>query len=405
MIIYKRNRKQSYRFIFSVLIFVFSMARVAALMVRVVWASHARNVKLAMVSQIFTAAGVLLLFVINMMFVQRAVRSYHPFFGWSKGAAGLFRGSYGSVVLVLMMVVVATVQAAFVPPPQPGDGGGDDVEEAQKTLRADRVVQLICGIYLTIYAVLPLPLIAIASVAPRAARLDKFGEGHFRTKFTVLFFTATLLSAGAFFRTIIGFFPRPVSDPGWYHSKVCYYCFNYVIELVVVYTYALSRFDQLFYVPNGSVAPGHYSTRQDRDEVNARIIAGEITVDQGLVVYSGPGQPTQSTGLQQGDEQRSTEDENRESIAANGATVDGGKTQEVPAEKTKVTTRIRNFFNLRKLFQWQNDSFIYVEPPDITDIDRRHLKVALVSVSPPSLAHGVLNTLGSLLRVSLAAVR
>ncbi|KAK4141068.1 uncharacterized protein C8A04DRAFT_39396 [Dichotomopilus funicola] len=260
MTIYQRNRKKSYKFIFPIFIFFFCMARTAALVLRVVWASHRTDIRLGMVSQIFTAAGVMLLFVTNWMFVQTALRSSYPLFGWSKGATGILRGLYGSAVLVLIMVIVATVQAAFVPPPQPG--GGDDAAEAAKTLRADRTVQLMCGTYLAIYAVLPIPLIAVASLARRGSHnVDKFGEGDSRIKFGLLIFTASLLSVGAFFRAIIAFFPRPVSDPAWYHSKVCYYCFNYVIELVVVYTYTISRFDRLFYVPSGCKAPGHYSRR------------------------------------------------------------------------------------------------------------------------------------------------
>ncbi|KAH6635136.1 hypothetical protein B0J18DRAFT_38994 [Chaetomium sp. MPI-SDFR-AT-0129] len=373
MTIYQRNRKESYKFIFPIFIFFFCMARTAALVLRVVWASHRTDVRLGMVSQIFTAAGVMLLFVTNWMFVQTALRSSYPLFGWSKGATGILRGLYGSAVLVLMMVIVATVQAAFVPPPQPG--GGDDAAEAAKTLRADRTVQLMCGTYLAIYAVLPIPLIAVASLARRGSHnVDKFGEGDSRTKFGLLIFTASLLSVGAFFRAIIAFFPRPVSDPAWYHSKVCYYCFNYVIELVVVYTYTISRFDRLFYVPSGCKAPGHYSRRSLVEVAAGRVTRGEVTVHQGVVTSNGQGQPTQSLGLQQGDEGRSTEDENGEFPVVGGATVDGGKPK---SRKERVIARTRSLFNLRKLFQWQNDSFIYVEPPDIDDIGRRHLMVAL----------------------------
>jgi hypothetical protein len=214
-----------------------------------VWAVHPRNVRIAIAAQIFTAAGVLILFITNLVFAQRVVRAYHPFFGWSKGVTGLFGVLFGSAIAVLAMVVTVTVQMFFV---APGPAG-----EAVRGV--DRKVQLCCAVYLAVYAFLPVPLVTLAAVVPRKTRIDKFGEGHFRTKFALLTFTASLLAAGAVFRAVVAFETRPIGNPAWFHSKVCYYCFNYGVELVVVFTYALSRFDKRFHIPDGCSAPGHYS--------------------------------------------------------------------------------------------------------------------------------------------------
>lgn len=80
-----------------------------------------------------------------------------------------------------------------------------------------------------------------------------------------------LLSLGACFRVAVNYTaPRPLASPAWYHSKPCFYCFNFVIELLVVYVYTASRFDRRFHVPNGCAAPGHYSgQRVLRDEKDA----------------------------------------------------------------------------------------------------------------------------------------
>ncbi|KAK4148752.1 hypothetical protein C8A00DRAFT_47480 [Chaetomidium leptoderma] len=251
MTVFRRNRRRSYKFLFSALVVVFCMARVVALGLRCAWAAaaaaHPRDdVRVAMAAQIFTAAGVLVLFVTNLVFAQRVVRAYHPFFGWSRGVTWLFRGLFGSAVVVLVMVVAVTVQGFFV-------------KEGDRTRAVDRRVQLFCVVYLAVYAFLPVPLVTLAAVVPRRTRIDKFGEGHFRTKFALLTVTASLLALGATFRAVAGFYTRPVGDPAWFHGKACYYCFNFVVELVVVYTYALSRFDKRFHIPDGSSAPGHYS--------------------------------------------------------------------------------------------------------------------------------------------------
>lgn len=245
MAVFTRNRRRSYKFVFSGLLFLFCMARVAALALRCAWAVHPRSVRLGIASQVFTAAGVLILFVTNLVFAQRVVRACHPFFGWGRGVTGVFWGLFGSAVVVLVAVVTVTVQGFFV-----RDEGVKGV---------DRGVQLGCATYLAVYAFLPVPLVMLAAVVPRKTRIDKFGEGHFRTKFALLTVTASLLAAGAVFRAVVAYAARPVDRPAWFHGKACYYCFNFVVELLVVYIYALSRFDKRFHIPDGSSAPGHYS--------------------------------------------------------------------------------------------------------------------------------------------------
>lgn len=97
-------------------------------------------------------------------------------------------------------------------------------------------------------------------ITPRTQRPEKFGIGRFRTKLTLLLSASLILTVGACFRLAVNFTtPRPRDDPAWYHSKACFYCFNFVIELAVVYAYAIARFDRRFHVPDRSSGPGHYS--------------------------------------------------------------------------------------------------------------------------------------------------
>lgn len=113
MTIFQINRKRDHKFIFSVLLFGFSMSRLATLSLRIAWAHYPRNVNLAIAATIFVQAGVLILFMVNLIFSQRIVRSYHPKFGWSKGLGLVFKFLYFGVIAMLIMVIVASVYTFF----------------------------------------------------------------------------------------------------------------------------------------------------------------------------------------------------------------------------------------------------------------------------------------------------
>lgn len=249
MTIFQLNRRRSHKFVLSALLFGFCMARIVANALRIGLATHTKNVSLAIAAGVFTNAGVILLFVVNLIFSQRVLRAYHPKLGWGKPATLAFRFLFFSIGACLIMVVVAVVYNFFTLNPT-----------TRQTLRD---IQLTASTYLAILAFLPLPIVALCLALPRKAPMDKFGQGRMRTKLGLLTFTATLLSLGAGFRSGVAFTKRPANDPAWFHSKACYYVFNYTIELIVVYSYAFSRFDKRFHIPNGSKGPGSYSSSID----------------------------------------------------------------------------------------------------------------------------------------------
>lgn len=255
MTIFQINRRREHKFIFSVLLFGFCMARIVSLVMRIVLASRPTNVSIAIAANIFVAAGVLLLFIVNLLFSQRIVRAYHPSFGWNRTVTIGFRFFFFSVVALLIMVITTTVHSFFTL----------DMAVRQK----ERDVGLFAGTYLAVLAFLPIPIVITAVLVPRKKdhKIDKFGSGRLRTKVRLLLFTATLLSLGAGFRVGVSFSPRPINNPAWYHHKAAFYCFNFVIELIVVYTYALARFDKRFHIPNGSSGPGHYGRVNTEAEV------------------------------------------------------------------------------------------------------------------------------------------
>lgn len=246
MTIFQRNRRRGHKFILSALLFGFSMARISANVMRIVWANYPHNAQIAIAANILTNAGVLLLFIVNLILSQRILRAHHPRLGWTKAVSLTFKILYAVVVALLIMVIISTVYSFYT---------------LDKHVRSElRDIQLFAVTFLAVLAFLPIPIIIFTVLKPRSGPIEHFGKkGSMNTKIILVLFTATLLSFGAGFRAGVAYVLRPASNPGWFHHKAAYYCVNYTIEIIVVFTYALSRFDLRFHVPNGASKPGHYS--------------------------------------------------------------------------------------------------------------------------------------------------
>ncbi|KAI0915071.1 hypothetical protein F4823DRAFT_630159 [Ustulina deusta] len=244
MTILQLNKRAGLKFLFSGMLFALSVLRSVALCMRAVWAAHPHSADVAIASGILTQTGSVLVLIINLILAHRVVRGYHPAFGWHPATTLAFRFLVACVVASLVMVIAVTVQTVLTLDPA--------------VRRADRAVQLFAGTYMAVLAFVPLPVVVLAALAPRAQRVEKFGAGRWRTKVRLLLFTAAVATLGASFRIYTGYAARPASDPAWYHGRACYYCFNYVTDLVVSATYLFSRFDRRFIVPNGARGPGDY---------------------------------------------------------------------------------------------------------------------------------------------------
>ncbi len=264
MAIFQINKRRGHKFIMSVLLFGFSMARVATMVMRIVWATRPTNIPVAIAAQIFTSAGILLLFIINLIFAQRILRAAHPHFGWHKAVSVAFNILYVLIIIILIMVITTTVQSFYT--------------LNDNTRRIDRNIQLTAASFLTAVCFLPLPLVILGVIVHRKTRLEKFGIGRWRTKVGILLASTTLLTLGAAFRCGTAFMPlRPRNNPAWYHAKWCYYFFNFVIEAIVVYLYILVRVDRRFHVPNGSKQAGDYSGRNKQfDKEDSHHSEGQV---------------------------------------------------------------------------------------------------------------------------------
>ena len=253
MTILQVNLRKGHKFLMSGLLFGFCMARTLACIMRIVWACYPEDVQVAMASMILVQAGVLIIFIINLIFAQRIIRAAHPHFGWHGAIHYAFTVLYILVVLMLAAIITVIVQQFYTLNPN--------------THRIDRDVQLAVSSYFLFVAFLPIPMVIIGLVYPRKTRLEKFGSGRWRTKITLLLTTATLLTLGASFRAGTSYKnPRPLQDPAWYDAKWCFYIFNFTIEITVLYLYLLLRVDKRYWIPNGSKGPGDYTNSDEKDE-------------------------------------------------------------------------------------------------------------------------------------------
>lgn len=251
------------------MLFGFCIARITTCTMRLVWSTHLTNVSVAIAAQVFVSAGVLLLFIINLIFAQRILRASHPNWAWAKAVSVAFKLYYASIVAMLIALIAATVQSFFT--------------LSHSIRKHDRDVQLVGATYFAVAAFLPIPMVLLRVLLPqKAEHVDKFGEGRFRTKIRVILFSSFLLSFGAAFRAGIAYVPRPQADPAWYDSKACFYIFNFTIEIIVVYLYAVVRVDRRFHIPDGARGPGSYSAGASAPSAIVRIKTEEEFYGDGI---------------------------------------------------------------------------------------------------------------------------
>jgi hypothetical protein len=113
MTILQVNLHRGKKFIMSGLLFGFCMARITTMTMRLVWCTYATNIHIAIAAQIFVAAGVILLFIINLIFAQRIVRASHPQWAWAHWFSMAFKVYYASIIAMLVALIFCTVQSFY----------------------------------------------------------------------------------------------------------------------------------------------------------------------------------------------------------------------------------------------------------------------------------------------------
>lgn len=245
MTLFQRNNRRGHKFIPSAVTFGFCMSRLVANILRIAWACHPDSVRLAIAAQIFVAAGILLLFILNLLFAQRMLRAAFPAFGWSVQLSWAFKVLYVLIIPTIAMVITVVVQSLYT--------------LNENTHRIDRDVELAGVTYFAVISFLPIPIVILVLLFSRGRQVESFGSGSWYAKgFTVLL-AGVLLCLGASFRAGTLWMPvRPITHPAWYQSKACFYVFDFGLDWLVVMVFLLARVDQRFWVPDGSSKVHHY---------------------------------------------------------------------------------------------------------------------------------------------------
>jgi hypothetical protein len=254
MAILQTNQKRAHKFLISGPIFGFCMARTTTCIMRIVWAAYPHNVQIAMAAQILNNAGILIVYIVNLIFAQRVLRGMQPRIGWNRILSRVFKICYVLVGGVLVMVITATVVTFYT------------LDIQTKLACADALKAAI--IFLFFITLAPLLLLAAAFfLLPRNEESEQaFGTRSMERKALAVFLIACLTVTIAGFKLGTTFeTPRPVADPAWYHSKAAFYCFGFVLEILVLCVVQVARVDRMFHVPDGSSAVKSYSAASQAD--------------------------------------------------------------------------------------------------------------------------------------------
>jgi hypothetical protein len=250
MVIFRRNLARGHKFIPSAVTFGFCMSRVVANIMRIVWACRPNDVQIAIAAQIFVAAGILLLFILNLLYSQRMLRAALPGIGWSRPVSYAFKALYVLVVVSIIMVITCVIQSQYT--------------LNANTLRIDRDIQLYGVTYFAIVSFLPIPITLLVLLFSHGEDIEHPGSGKWSTKAAIVLSAAVLLCLGSSFRAGTSWMPpRPLTNPPWYDHKACFYVFDFAIDISVVALFLIARVDRRFWVPNGSSAVRHYRGTAD----------------------------------------------------------------------------------------------------------------------------------------------
>jgi hypothetical protein len=260
MTILQTNQTRSHKFLISGPIFGFCMARTTTCTLRIVWAAYPHNVRIAMAAQILNNAGILIVYIVNLIFAQRVLRGKQPKIGWNPLLSRVFRICYVLIGGVLVMVITATVITYYT------------LDMQTKLACAGALKAAI--VFLFFVTLAPLLLLAAAFfLLPRDENSEQaFGTRSMETKALVVFLIACLTITIAGFKLGTTFeTPRPVADPAWYHSKAAFYSFGFVLEIVILCVVQIARVDRVFHVPDGSSAVKSYwaASQVDGKEMEA----------------------------------------------------------------------------------------------------------------------------------------
>lgn len=257
MTIFQLNRRKGHKFIMSVAMFGLCMSRIITNVLRIVWTTQPNNVRIAIAAQVLTNAGVLILYIVLLLLTLRVFRARRPKMGWNKHLNRTIKAAYFLLFFALVVTVSFTVLTFYT---------------LNMKLRTDAVwIQRSAILYMMIFNITSLTFLILSLILPPALDSENFGTGSMGSKLTILAVAVFFCNFLSGFRTgLIWSATRPASDPAWYDTKPAFYVIIFGFEIVIVYLFLFTRFDRMFWVPNGSSKPGDYSS----------IVLGETSIKE-----------------------------------------------------------------------------------------------------------------------------
>lgn len=239
MFIFQANRRKTHIFITSGALFGFSMARILTLCLRIGTATHPSNVSLAIAANIFVNAGILIVYVVNVVLALRILRARQPWLGWSRAVRVFARVLYVLIFVALVILITFVVISFYTLSPS--------------LKQACRDAQLAGLTYFFIFTLVPYGILALTYALKPAPNAQNFGTGSMLAKTLIILTSTSFCVLNSGFKTGANWeSPRPITDPAWYQKKPAFYIFLFVIEIIIVYFFIIMRIDRRFFVPNGS---------------------------------------------------------------------------------------------------------------------------------------------------------
>jgi hypothetical protein len=216
------------------------MTLALATSLRIAWAAHTSSVNVAIATLVFTYAGVILLFVVNLALTKQVLLTQHP---QLRRSGPLSIASLMLLVLIIGAIfgLISGIILEFYWPP---------ADTSALTLRKFGTISY------AIIAFIPIPVVATSTFIrarqhsnnKTARPIDEFAKGSMIAQVSIIVIPATFLTFGAAYR-LATLWLTPTSggvliESPWYFSRGSFYTFNFGIELLVVLFWLLLRVDE-----------------------------------------------------------------------------------------------------------------------------------------------------------------
>ncbi|KPM43735.1 hypothetical protein AK830_g2775 [Neonectria ditissima] len=243
--IFIANKRRGHKFIISILLNGFCIIRILTCSMRMAWATHLTNSSIVVTAQVFNSAGIILIYIINLVFAQRILRARQPAIGWLPPVGIFFKALYICIVGSLIMGIVALALLVSTTSP--------------KTIAACRDVQLASITFLLVLTTLPLFFLAITYLLPESPDKEEFGQGTMAHKVIIVTLSTCLSITVAGYKAGAAWDVRPLTNPGWFDSKPAFYVFGFTLEIFILVLFIFTRVDRRFHIPDQCTQPGDYS--------------------------------------------------------------------------------------------------------------------------------------------------